>query len=246
MALFAAKAGKTVIDENLINSLFSLQEFYLIYDGTQIDAVTGAGITEYEVDDYSFAIRFRLNNTNEIGRVEFDLRRVGDGADLVVAVYQDFDPSGQEGTLLIERLMPREFLPDTRAWVSVPIGLDGLLPDAYYWLVVRQAGDQNNHVRLYGENNQDAVHPVYRRVGTSGPWTPENAIHFRVFAGAVGDIRHGIYGFTGLTWVEYEGETIARIRRYLPTADDTTGIRETLTLEMDGDLIKRGRCECLG
>lgn len=240
MPLFAAKAGKTVIDENLINSLLALQEFYLIYDGTQVDAVTGAGITEYEVDDYSFAIRFRLNNTTEIGRVEFDLRRVGNGADFVVAVYQDFDPSGQEGKLLIERLMPREFLPDTRAWVSVPIGLDGLLPDAYYWLVVRQAGDQNNHVRLYGENYQDAVHPVYRRAGTNGPWTPENAIHFRVFSGVAGNLRHSVYGLNGLTWLEYEGGTLARVRRYLPTADNSSGIRDTITLVFDGNLIKKG------
>jgi hypothetical protein len=52
---------------------------------------------------------------------------------------------------------------------------------------------------------------------------------------------HSIYAETGYTTVEYSGEIISKVYRYLPPADSTDGgIREVMTLNWVGDFLKRG------
>jgi hypothetical protein len=239
--LFAAVSGQTILDEAFFRARDALNDFLLIYEGTQVDGKVGSGITEYRLDQYSYAIRFKLNNVNEVSRVELHIRKEGEGADLIIAVVEGFNPdSSNDGTLLIERLVPKEFIPEGYTWISIPVGLEGLVRDAYYWLIVKQAGDSANNIRLVGETNQDTLYPVWKRAGDSGAWTAENAIHFRAFSGEIGELVHGIYGDGALTWVEYSGEVVSKVYRYLPDAQGGPGIRDIQTYTWLGEYLKKG------
>ena len=181
-----------------MNALLAMQDFALIYEGTQRDAKTGAGVSENSVANYSYCARFTLAGSTEIGRVELELDRDGDGADLIVQIREGMDPAtGLEGTLLKEVVVPKEFISTTKAYWSVPIGLSGLTSGAQYWLVVVRAGDATNKLDWVGETNQDASYPAYYL--NNWAWEENNALHFKVFSGDTGRIRHGISGENGMT-----------------------------------------------
>ncbi|WP_276662334.1 hypothetical protein, partial [Syntrophomonas wolfei] len=76
--------------------------------------------------------------------------------------------------------MPKEFLPDPKAYWSVPIGLSGLTSGGTYWLVVLRSGDATNRLDWMGESSQDGNYPAYRRAGDTGAWSAAYALHFRV------------------------------------------------------------------
>lgn len=241
MAITAAKSGVTVLDEAWLNSLLSLQDFTLIYEGTQRDAKTGTGTAEFDFASYDHAIRFTATGTTEVARVEFELIKHGAGADLVVEVRSGFDPAGStEGTLLKKMTLPKEFIPTSRSYWSIPIALEGLTAGAQYWLIVRKAGDATNHFHLHGETAQDAAYPCYYRAGTTGAWTLENSVHFKVFSGESGNLLHGIYGTNGITWVSYAGEIVDKVYRYLPDAAGGPGIRNIETFTWSGEYLKKG------
>lgn len=242
MALYAFKNGVTVLDETVMNSLLSLQEFVLVYEGTQRDAKTGSGTAEFDCASYDHAIRFTATGTTEIARVEFELIKHGTGADLVVEVRSGFDPAGStEGTLLKKMTLPKEFIPTSRAYFSIPIALEGLTSGAQYWLIVRGNGDATNHFHLHGETAQDANYPCYYRAGGgSGAWTAENAIHFKVFSGESGKIVHTIEGVYGVIWLTYNGDMYDTMRMYLPDAVGGAGIRQIITFSYSGGLLKKG------
>lgn len=233
MTLYAFKAGVTVLDEATMNSLLSLQPFQLIYEGVQRDAKTGDGVVENSIAEYSYCTRFTLSGSTEISRVELELDRDGAGADLIVQIRQGMDPaSGVDGTLLKQVVVPKEFIPETKTYWSVPIGLSGLTSDGQYWLVVVRNGDATNKLDWIGETTQDASYPAYQRAGDSGAWTVRNALHFKVFSGGGGDLLHSIYARTGFVSLEYDAfKQIIKQYRYLPPADTHEGgIREILTL----------------
>ena len=70
MSLYAFKNGVTVLNEDNLNSLLSLQPFQLIYEGAKCDGKEGAGVVENSIADYSYCARFTLVSSTEIGRVE--------------------------------------------------------------------------------------------------------------------------------------------------------------------------------
>ncbi len=242
MALYAFKDGKTVLNQENLNALLSLQPFLLIYEGTQRAEKIGGGVVENSIADYSYCIRFTLSGSTEISRVELEVDRDGAGADLIVQIRQGMNPSGgNDGTLLKEVVVPKEFIPDGATYWSVPIGLSGLTSGGQYWLVVVQNGDSVNKVDWIGETTQDSSYPAYRRNGDSGAWAATNALHFKVFSGESGELKHSIYANTGYTTVEYSGEIISKVYRYLPPADGPEGgIRDVLTLNWNGEYLKRG------
>jgi hypothetical protein len=152
------------------------------------------------------------------------------------------DPAnGDDGTLLKQVVVPMEFIPETAAYWSVPIGLSGLTSGGQYWLVVTKAGDSTNHLDWVGESAQDASYPAYYRAGDSGAWTANNALHFKVYSGESGELIHSIYAGTGYTTVEYSGEIISRVYRYLPPGDGPDGgIRDVITYTWSGEYLKGG------
>jgi len=242
VTLNAFKNGVTVLNESNLNSLLSLQEFALIYEGTQRAGKTGAGVTENNLANYSYCIRFTLTGSTEISRVELEVDRDGEGADLIVQIRSGMDPAaGNDGTLLKQVVVPKEFIPDPKAYWSVPIDLSGLTSGGQYWLVVVKNGDATNKLDWIGETSQDSSYPAYQRSGDSGNWTTTNALHFKVFSGESGDLKHSIYAGTGYTTVEYDGEVISKVYRYLPPADGPDGgIRDIMTFNWNGDYLKRG------
>lgn len=243
MPLYAFKNGDpdSRYTEDRMNSLLAMQEFSLIYEGTQRDAKVGSGVEENNVANYNFCARFTLTGSTEIGRVEIEVDKDGDGADLVVQIRSGMNPAaGVDGTLIKEVVIPKEFIPATAAYWSVPIGLSGLAAGATYWLVVKQGGDAVNHLDWVGEAAQDENYPAYSRNGSSGAWTASNALHFKVFSGANGDLKHGVYG-NGHTKFEYSGETINKVYKYLPPADGPDGgIRDIITYSWSGDFLVKG------
>ena len=60
MALNAFKDGLTILNQDNLNSLLALQDFVLLYTGTQRDAKTGSGVVENNLANYSFCTRFTL------------------------------------------------------------------------------------------------------------------------------------------------------------------------------------------
>ena len=242
MALNAFKDGLTILNQDNLNSLLALQDFVLLYTGTQRDAKTGSGVVENNLANYSFCTRFTLTGSTEIGRVELEVDRDGDGADLVLEIRSGMNPAaGNDGTLLKQVVVPKEFIPATKTYWSIPVGLTGLTSRGQYWLVVKRGGDATHHLDWVGETAQDASYPAYYRAGASGAWTANNALHFRVYSGASGDLRHSIYAGTGYTTVEYSGEIISKVYRYLPPADGPTGgIRDVITYAWSGEYLVSG------
>ncbi len=242
MSLYAFKDGVTILNEQNLNQMLSLQPFQLIYEGVQRAAKTGSGVVENSIANYSYCTRFTLTGSTEIGRVELELDRDGLGADLIVQIRSGMNPgSGVDGTLLKQVIVPREFIPDPKAYWSVPIGLTGLTSGGQYWLVVQRNGDATNKVDWIGETAQDTNYPAYYRAGDSGAWTANNALHFKVFSGESGELIHGIYGGNGYTTVVYDGEIISKVYRYLPPADSTDGgIRDIITYAWSGEYLVSG------
>jgi len=244
VALYAWKDGKTTIDEDNMNAFLALQPFRLIYDGTQRAAKIGAGVVENNLANYSYCTRFSLapSGTTEISRVELELDRDGDGADLIVQIRSGMDPAaGIDGTILKQVVVPKEFIPDPKTWWSVPIGLSGINPLPPYWLVVLRNGDATHHNDWIGENAVDANYPAYYRAGAAGAWTENNAFHFKIFSGEAGELKHSIYADAGYTTVEYAGELVSKVYRYLPPADTHEGgIRDILTFNWAGEYLKGG------
>jgi len=242
MTLNAFKDGKTLLNQDNLNQMLALQPFQLIYEGTQRDAKTGSGVVENSIADYSYCARFTLTGSTGIGRVELELDRDGLGADLVVQIREGMDPAaGADGTLLKEVVVPKEFIPETKAYWSIPIGLSGLTSGGQYWLVVVRNGDATNKLDWVGEAAQDANYPAYYRAGESGAWTPNNALHFRVLSGETGELIHSIYAGTGYTTVEYSGEIVGKVYRYLPPGDGPGGgIRDVVTYSWVGEYLVGG------
>jgi hypothetical protein len=240
--LHAFKDGVTVLNEDNLNQMLSLQPFQLVYEGTQRDAKTGSGVTENNIANYSYCTRFTLTGSTEISRVELELDRDELGADLVVQIREGMDPAnGDDGTLLKQVVVPKEFIAEAKAYWSIPIGLTGLTSGAQYWLVVAKAGDAVNYLDWVGEAAQDASYPAYYRAGDSGAWAVNNALHFRVYSGAAGELKHGIYGSNGYTTVEYSGEIVSKVYRYLPPSDGPAGgIRDVITYTWTGEYLTKG------
>ena len=243
MPINAFKNDVTPYAENIMNTLLSLQDFSLIYEGAEVDSATGVGVTENPVADYSYAIRVTATGVTELSRIELEVSADGAGQDLTVEVRgSDFNPDGSaEGTLLKSVVVPKEFLPADAAYWSIPLDLTGLTLGQNVWVIVNKVGDITDHFQLVGEASQDAAHPVYRRAGTSGAWTANNALHFKVFSGESGELVHGIYGENGYTTVEYSGEMVSKVYRYLPPSDGPDGgIRDVQEYTWSGEYLKSG------
>lgn len=242
MALNAFKDGLTILNQDNLNSLLALQDFVLLYTGTQRDAKTGSGVVENNLANYSFCTRFTLTSSTEIGRVELEVDRDGDGADLVVQIRSGMNPAaGNDGTLLKQVVVPKEFIPTTKVYWSVPIGLSSLTSGGQYWLVLLRGGDSTNHLDWVGEASQDTSYPAYQRAGTSGAWTVRNALHFRVYSGAGGYVLHTIEGDNAFTTLVYSGGLPSKIYQYIPPSDGPAGgVRDVLTVSYSGGLPVRG------
>jgi hypothetical protein len=241
--LYAFKGGASAVDQASMNELLSLQPFKLLYEGTEIDSKIGAGVTENNVSDNNFAIRVTATGVTGITRIVLEIAADGLGEDLTVLVKDtDFNPDGSnEGTTLKTIVVPKEFLPTTAAYWYVPINLIGLIAGTNYWLVIPKVGDAVNHFHLIGEASQDGAHPCYRRAGTSGVWTTNNAIHFKAYSGKTGEVIHEIYGTNGVATYTFSGEDLDKIYLYIPPSDGAAGgVRNILDITFDGEYLDKG------
>ena len=239
MPLNAFKDGE-ILNQDRLNTVLALQPFQLIYEGTQRDAKTGSGVVEISIANYSYCTRFTLTSSTEIGRIELEVDRDGLGADLIVQIRAGMDPvSGDDGILLKQVVVPKEFIPTSKTYWSVPIGLSGLTSGGQYWLVVVRNGDATNKLDWIGETGLDASYPAFYL--NQGVWEENNALHFRVFSGETGELIHSIYAGTGYTTVEYSGEIVSKVYRYLPPADGPEGgIRDVITYTWTGEYLTGG------
>lgn len=240
--LNAFKDGVTILNQDNLNQMLSLQDFALIYEGTQRAAKAGSGVVENSIAEYSYCTRFTLTGSTEIGRIELEIDRDGLGADIVVQIRSGMNPAaGVDGTLLKQIVVPKEFIPETAAYWSIPINLTGLMSGGTYWIVMAKAGDATNHLDWIGEANQDASYPACYRVGDSGAWTASNALHFKVHSGTEGKAIHEIYGTNGCVTITYSGDMPAKQYFYIPSVDSFAGgIRNILTLSYVGGVLTGG------
>lgn len=242
MALSAVKAGDAITAAGY-NELMAQQAFKLIYTGTAIDSKAGAGITENNVFDNYYVIRFTATGVTTMARLELKVAADGTGQDLTVQVLgSDFNPNGSaEGTVLKTITIPKEFLPANAGTVYIPLALTGLTAGNNYWLKIGKVGDVTNHFHLIGEASQDGAHPCYYRAGTSGAWSANNAIHFAVYSGNSGDLIHGIYGTNLQETYIYTDEDLTSVYRYCPPSGSADGgIRDIITITYDGDYLTDG------
>lgn len=232
MALNAAKAGQGITAAGW-NELLAMQDFQLIYEGTLIDSVTGSGTTENSIADYSYLAMFTLTGVTTLGRVELELDKDGSGADVVVSISDDTILNQ-----LIEVVIPKEFIPSPKGYISIPIGLTGLTSGGTYYIGVLMAGDATNKVDWVGEAAPSAGHTCYK---VDDGLVEINALHFRVYSGNSGELVHGIYGTNMIETYIYTGEDLTTIWRYCPPSDGAAGgIRDIITITFDGDYLTDG------
>ncbi len=232
MALNAAKAGQGITAASW-NELMAMQDFQLIYEGSLIDSVTGAGVVENSLADYSYLAMFTLTGVTTLGRVELELDKDGTGADVTVQIMD----STLETIKTV--VIPKEFIPSPKAYVSVPIGLTGLTSGGTYYIYAAEAGDSTNKVDWVGEASTSAGHTCYKNDG--GGAVEMNALHFKVYSGNTGDLIHGVYGTNLVETYIYAGEDLTTIWRYCPPSDGATGgIRDIIDITFDGDYLTDG------
>lgn len=239
----AFKDGLTVLNQTNMNELVKLQPFTLLYEGSVVGVKTGAGATENDVADNYFMISCVATGVSSISRALLKIAADGAGQDLTVdLIDSDFAADGSnDGTILKTIVIPKEHLPASAAIVQIPLGVSGLTPGANYWLRVSKVGDTTNHFHLIGEASADALYPVWRRAGTSGVWSANNAVHFAYYSGDTGVPVHEIYGANGYTTIEYSAGLPTRQLFYMPPADGAAGgIREILTLSYASGILTGG------
>lgn len=244
MAIKAFKNGVTVFDEDVMNRMIRVPEEAVLYEGSQVDAKTGAGVTENSLADYNYAIRFTATGTTEVARIELNLDRDNLGADLTIEIRSGLLADGSnDGTLLATIVVPKEHIPDPAAYWKIPVNLRGLTPGNQYWIVVKRAGDAVNKVDLMGEASADGSYPVYRRAASSGAWTTGRpAIHFRVYSGRTGEMVHTLYDGGGHETYDWTvAGVFLRTYYWLPPSDDTLigGIRDIENIIFDGEYYDR-------
>lgn len=247
MTIYAFEAGATTHDQDQMNSLISLDEFALVYEGAQVDAKAGAGVTENSIADYSYCAKFTLTDVTSLSRIELHLDKDGTGADVTVQIRSGMDPAaGTDGTLLKQITVPKEFISTTAGYWSIPIDLTGLTEDGEYWIAVVKAGDSTNKIAWIGEASQDGSYPAYYRAGTSGAWTLNNSLHFKIFSDEDSDVSdlifHRFYTTDGYSTLVYDvNDLITAVYRYLPPASGAAGgIRDIITYTYANGRIKRG------
>ena len=196
----------------------------------QRDAKTGCGRTVSQ--SIRIAPVLRCSGSTEISRVELKLTETAP-PDLVLQIRSGMNPPQRIGTPCSRKLVPKEFIPETKTYWSVPHRLIWTqLPGQYYWLVVVRNGDATNKLdwierilkmRAIQRTKEQEI-AEYGQLG--------NALHFKVFSGESGELIHGIYAGTGYTTVLYEGELITKVCRYLPSCGWPGGwcIRDVWTL----------------
>lgn len=249
MTLYAFKQGVTVLNETNLNSLMSLQDFYLAYDGSSFYGLGGSGVKENSMAAYSYCVPFMtMAGITEVSRVALELDKDGQGADIILQVRQGMAPAtGTEGTILRQVVIPKEFIPINKAWVSVPLGVTGLVsPYGLYYLTMLKAGDSVNKIDWVGESVQNPDIQVFMRAGASGAWsTMSQPGHFHFYSGTEGELRHCLYGGTGYSTLEYDGQgQISKVKRFLPPeGGGIGGIRNIMSYTWAGESLVKGVLE---
>ena len=241
MAQYAFINGISVIDQDNMNTLQTQQSFNLAVTGSAVITSTGAGIAEYTLADYYYAIKFTLTATTTVGRIEIEIDKDGTGADLVIELRDGtFSTTGTaDGTLLISRTIPKEFIATTADYFSIPICLSLTAGD--YWIIANKGGDSTNDIELIGEASASGTFEVARRAGVSGAWTTGQAqIHFIVYnndsTAGDGQLIHEVYADTAFTNNYYDTEGyLTSQQRYIKAVDGSNGIRETMTYTVDSN-----------
>jgi hypothetical protein len=241
--MYAFEDNVTILDEDHMNALLSLQDFTLIYEGTQFDGATAAGTTQNSLASYYYASQVNTTGSTTFSRVELELVRHGSGEDLTLYLLDtDFNPDGSaEGTILKTITVPKEFFSTAvGTYLSMALNVSGLsTAAATYYLKTAKVGDATNYLSIVGLATDDST--CYHRSGTSGAWTANNTLHFKAFSGVSGDMVHSLYGSNMVKTFVYSGEDLTTVYRYMPSsASATAGIRDVLTLTYDGDYLTGG------
>lgn len=260
MTIYKRVPGVTKIKAEDTNNLLTSQAHKLIFAATQFAAKTGAGVSEYPIDTANRAFRFTMAGT-ELGYLSIEGKKAGTGADLTVEIRSAaFNPDGSSMGVLIEtKTIPKQFIGTAGAYLVLPLGLTGLTNAANYWVVIKQAGDGTNHIDLVGEASQDASYPAYSRNGSTGAWTVQNALHWKAHpypqadSASAGDLIAGIYDGRAIKWLEWTGEELTTVKRYIPALTDEEdpimtgitdpGIREVKTYTragQEGSVVRYG------
>ncbi|MDD4780326.1 MAG: hypothetical protein PHT02_06960 [Tissierellia bacterium] len=245
MTLNAFKNGVTILNEDNLNAPWEMQNSILIYEGSAVDTKTGIGTTENNTNEYYHAIRITATGVTTITRIELEIAADGNGADLEVEIMDnDFNPDGSDDGIWLDGVVvPKEFLPVTAAIWYVPLYIEGLTSGNNYWLIIKRSGDSTNHFHLIGESSQDASHPVYKRIGTTGAWTASNAIHFTIYNGENADdnLIHSIIGDNLYKTYKWDGDDLDEVYQYEPPSDGSAGgIRKKKTITYSGDNVIKG------
>jgi hypothetical protein len=169
--LFAAESGRTVIDENLANAAMMMQEFSHIYEGTAFGGKTGAGIAEFDCAGYDHAVRFKADAAAAIARVTFEIIRHGQGADLLVELRDGFNPDGSTAWVRCSDIMvlPKEFIPTSKGYFSIPIDISDLVSGAYYWLIIKKPGMPTTISTCMGKPSRTLYTPLTKERETAEP-----------------------------------------------------------------------------
>lgn len=262
--MYAFKNDLLFTEVNL-NDLLSPQSFSLIYSGgaTQ-DSYEGTGAAAYSLADHNYIAQIvdwdifdvlAWASAGNKGRLELKLDKDYQGADLTVQIRDSaFNPDGSSaGALVKEIVIPKEFLPASAEWYSIPLdftlGMD-------YWILCKKAGDGWNKVKWTGDAAANPAQPAYYRTGDSGAWTEAAALTYRIILNGDEKLLHELAGTNGLATYKYAGDLLTKGYFYLPSGlnllsvnqagccedGSTTGFSGwSVTIEADSATVNSGR-----
>lgn len=235
MSINAFKDGLTPFSAATMNPLLNLQPFAVIYEGTLMHSPGGSGVLETSIASYTIGINF-TPTFNNLSRIELHLDKDGEGSDLEVQIRQGSTADGS--TLLKKIVVPKEFIPVTAAYVSIPVDLI-VTPNAMHWIFIPQVGDTANKIDIVGEITAISGYQSWRKAG--GTWELINPLHYRIYSGSSGLPVHVIEGVNSITTIEYSSGLPSKLYQYIPPSDGPAGgIRDVLTLSYSGGLPIKG------
>jgi len=248
MSINAYRDGQ-VISADSMNQILQMQDFIILREGSLLRNSSPTVGAYLRSDQFSYVMPFQIASTR-LDRVNLDVYRTGIPGDLKVQIRRGMNsPPTATGTVIAERVIPWEWVPDTRDaswWLSIPLGIrTGITSNEQLFLCLDRVGTSAAYFNFAGFTAFNSSFPTYQaaiQLGQTGTWAQARQIRHQFLAGDTGMVRGSIIGGNGISQIDYGANGVSHVREYLPPADDPSGgIRSVLTVDYISGIMTGGR-----